>query len=277
MQKQLYIHRLNPEAMLLPADATTWVEHAHPLETRGVDGGFLYNFVHSVQELQNRAIRDRELSFWRDEVPRPDYPLSFFDDLNSRSFVKALVVPWTAQCATALLARVPEEHRGPPTTFLSYSWDSELLAHGYGVIYAAADFLNDGEPVWMDVFCHNQHDVGSVADQMGRVIARTDRVVLPMSEPPWYSRAWCVWEVLCAAEHGKDIHFIEYAKKDRDFGKIHASFLRDFRSIADAEATYTQDKELILDLAAQLFGSIGSADAHLRELMYAPLRSPQAR
>ena len=96
------------------------------------------------------------------------------------------------------------------------------------MIQAIEPYLKDGECVWIDTFCHNQHDIGSVVPQMERVIADIDRLVLPMSEPPWYQRSWCIWEVLCALRANKDIVLVEYAKKARDMYQI-----RDF-DLADS-------------------------------------------
>ncbi len=96
------------------------------------------------------------------------------------------------------------------------------------MIQAIEPYLKDGECVWIDTFCHNQHDIGSVVPQMERVIADIDRLVLPMSEPPWYQRSWCIWEVLCALRANKDIVLVEYAKKARDMYQIRDFYLGGF-------------------------------------------------
>ena len=60
---------------------------------------------------------------------------------------------------------VPRPAEDVPILFL----DADLLANG--VIEAIEPYLKDGECIWIDTFCHNQHNIGSVVPQMERVIA----------------------------------------------------------------------------------------------------------
>jgi hypothetical protein len=262
-----------PERMLLSIVNTTSVDPQKSIEDRGVDGGYLYNFLLGVQTMRYATLKswddDMRASEMRVDIPEPPgpRPREYALELNARSFVESHVLPWTAQYKTSLFERVPEEHRGPPASFLSYTWGSDFFHDGYGVIDAASDLLNDGECVWMDVFCHNQHDVGSVAEQMETVISRVDRLLLPMSEPPWYQRAWCLWEVLCAIKHKKETHFLEYEKKHRDFRRSRWYYLSGFQGIEESGATFTEDKELIISLARRMFGSTAGADLQIRQMM----------
>ena len=45
-----------PEHLLLPPDELRW-EIAQPsLEMRGVDGGYVFNLIHEIQELRNKTV-----------------------------------------------------------------------------------------------------------------------------------------------------------------------------------------------------------------------------
>jgi hypothetical protein len=260
-----------PESLLLPLETCSWRDDDMPLERRGVDGGFVWQLVHEVQEQRNRAIENalsqQRASMYLDNVPWPEWPGNMEGELTARRFVAAHLFGWTAPLRAPLHARVPAECRAPPKTFVSYTWDAGLLAHGYGVIQAIEPYLKDGECVWIDTFCHNQHNIGSVVPQMERVIADIDRLVLPMSEPPWYKRSWCIWEVLCALRANKDIVLVEYAKKARDMYQIRDFYLGGFESIAKSETSVAEDKALILQSASTMFGSIAAADEYLRTMM----------
>ena len=84
-----------------------------------------------------------------------------------------------------------------------------------------------------------------------------------MSEPPWYERCWCIWEVLCAFKNNIEIEFVEYARKLRDYVIIREKFVAGFRSIALAETSVAEDKILILQQAVATFGSVEAADQYL--------------
>ena len=126
----------------------------------------------------------------------------------------------------------------------------------------------------MDIFCHNQHNVGSVAPQMEKVIGRVKRLIVPMSQPPWFERCWCIWELLCAFQNKIEVVFAEYSRKERDMYKIREYFLSQFRSLALAETSKAEDKFLILQLAQAMFGSIEAADrfllSNMKEVFFIP-------
>ncbi|MGO9226720.1 hypothetical protein [Mycobacterium sp.] len=147
------------------------------------------------------------------------------------------------------------------------------------MVEAAEKHLNEDEYVWMDVFCHNQHAVGSVADQMEAVISRVERLLLPMSAPvAWFDRAWCIWEVLCAIKHGKKLVFLEYAKnrRYRDFMNVRRYYIDGFKGIEAAGATFQEDKQQILGLAEELFGGLAEANNRIIESLTEQL-GPDAR
>ncbi len=253
---------------LLRESNSAWSDSDMPLEERGIGARFWTQFFKDVDGYRDRLNRDHDLSFRRDEVPDPpEWNYGMGSDLTSRALVEDHVVPWTKSMAAPLYARVPQDCRGKPTIFVSYSWDAPLLAGGYGVVYAVEEHFQAGDFVWMDIFCHNQHRIGSVAPQMEKVIGRVKRVVVPMSQPPWFTRCWCIWEVLCAFQNRTEISFLEYSRKDRDMYRIRDYFLSQFRSIAAAETSVAEDKALILAQAQKMFGSVAAADRYLLSRM----------
>jgi hypothetical protein len=254
--------------LLLPLSDCVWKDSDVPLEQRGIDGRFFSQFYEEVLEYRNDTQRDHDLSFWRDEVPDPpDWNWSMEKDLTARRLVEDHILPWTKPISAPLYARIPQASRGQPSVFISYSWDAALLANGLGVIQAVSPHLKAGDFVWADVFCHNQHNIGSVAPQMEAVIGRVKRLLVPRSDPPWYQRCWCIWEVLCAFQKNIEIVFAEYAWPLRGMDTIHEGFLSGFRSIAFAETSLAEDKALILQQAQAMFGSVEAADQYLRSRM----------
>jgi hypothetical protein len=260
-----------PENLLLPLETCSWRDDDMPLERRGVDGGFVWQLLREVQEQRNHTVAriysQQRASINLDNVPWPESPWQMQQELTARRFVADHLFGWTAPLRAPLYARVPVECRGRPKTFVSYCWDAAMLAHGYGVIEAIEPYLKDGECVWIDTFCHNKHNIGSVVPQMERVIADSDRLLLPMSEPPWYKRSWCIWEVLCALRANKEVKLVEYARKERDMFQIREFYMGNFESIAKSEASVAEDKALMLQNATTMFGSVAAADEYLRAMM----------
>jgi len=184
------------EAGLLPVNGHAWKDSEQPLEQRGIEGRFFCQFFREINNYRDRMTRNHELGFSRDDVvDPPDWKPSWRDDLTSRRLVADHIFPWTKSISAPLYARIPEASRCQPNIYLSYPWHPPLLASGYGVIETVGECLKAGDCVWMDVFCHDQHRVGSAVPQIEKVIGRVQRLFLPMSEPPWFERCWCVWEV----------------------------------------------------------------------------------
>jgi hypothetical protein len=260
-----------PERLLIPLEECAWNESDMPIEHRGVDGEWLFNLVHEVNYQRNRCVDQyhyqERASINLDNVPWPDYPSAMAGNLTASSLVSAHIIPWTSEILAPLFARVPIGARGKPSTFVSYTWTSGLLDMGYGVIYAIQQYLRSNSFIWMDLFCHNQHKIGSVARQMEQVIAGVDRVLLPMSEHPWYDRTWCIWEVLCALRYNKEIVFLDYDRKERDYRNIHSYFLENFKSIASSGTSLEEDKNEITGAVLDFFGSMEEADHYFVTLM----------
>jgi hypothetical protein len=254
--------------VLLPLTDSRWNDDDVPLEQRGIEARFFSQFYEKVLDYRGWVQRTHDLSFSRDEVPDPpDWNWSMNEQMIGRYLVKDHIVPLTEPIAAPLFARIPEASRGKPNVFLSYSWDAPLLANGWGVIEAVTPHLKAGDFVWADVFCHNQHRIGSVAPQMKKVIAGVKRLLVPMSAPTWYERCWCIWEVLCAFQNNVEVVFVEYARKARDMYLLRDTFLSEFHSMMLAETSFEEDKALIVKEARETFGSIEATDRYFRSKM----------
>ena len=254
----------DPEKLLTPLSESLWSESEIAIENRGVDGEWLYDLVNETYSFRENAMKSyhsqEKASLYNNDIPWPKYPDAMDAQLTAHNFVSAHVVPLTQQIHAPLYARTPKEKRGQPTSFLSYTWNSQFFAGGYGIFYCIHELLKAGTFFCIDIVCHNQHNVGSVAHQMEKVISGVERVILPMSNFSWYDRTWCIWELICAKRFNKEIKFIEYQRKERDYKHIRSSFLSGFSSILHSQTSVPEDKEQILEDAIKIFGSIKEAD-----------------
>ena len=165
--------------ILLPLSDCAWKDSDVSLERRGIDGKYFSQFYEDVQHYRNDVSRDHELSFKRDNIPDPpDWSRSMEEELTGRRLVEDHIIPWTKPILAPLYARIPQASRGQPNVFISYAWDAALLAYGWGVIQAVTPHLKAGDVVWVDIFCHNQHNIGSVAPQMEAVICGVKRLLV---------------------------------------------------------------------------------------------------
>ena len=81
------------------------------------------------------------------------------------------------------------------------------------------------------------------------------------------TREYGIWEVICALRFDKEIVFLDYDRKQRDYMHIHREFLRNYRSISDAGTSIKSDKEEILVAAADIFGSLEATDQYFIRMM----------
>jgi hypothetical protein len=195
-------------------------------------------------------------------------PFTGLADLTPEVFVEQHVKAHTYHAKAPLYAFVPDAFRGTPSVFISHTWASPLLDWGYGTVEAVGLRTPSNPYVWMDVICHNQHNVGDVSSLMLKVMSDVDTLVLPMSSKPFYHRIWCLWELLCAQKLGKKIIFLPYAKHDFIDAERHDQFFASFRSVRAASATKKEDHAAIMHAINQQFGSSRNADVFLRKLFH---------
>lgn len=266
------------ENFLIPTTSQIWKAEDIPLEARGINGEWLYRFILAIHEYRDTALENYYLqqqgAIQSDDVPWPNFPAGLDEELNKNSFVRDHVLPLTRESEAPLFARVPKNKQGTPSVFVTYTWNSGFLADGYGVVYAIQRYLSADNYIWMDVFSQNQHGTESRSGMKEKVIAGVDRLLLPMSQYPWYECMRCVGEVICAVRLNKEVVFLEYARQLRDYRQIRKYFLGRFDTIAKATATSPDEKEEILHLAKATFGSVEAADSYLANMMRLQLEMP---
>jgi hypothetical protein len=183
-------------------------------------------------------------------------------------FVPLVIKPLTLELRAPLYARVPDEFRAPPGTFLSHSWRQPLVG-AYGTLEKI------GGGVWIDAICYNQHEAEGIAADMKAVIAETNGLLLPLGstvEP--LMRSWCLWELACANMQDKSISVPEMLPSASDVGMNRILFDRYFTSIVDSQTTLPEDHEMIVETFVSTFGSIAASDRFVRETIQAAVRKP---
>lgn len=266
---------------LLSDENVTWDERSVPLARRGVSFSWLLQFARASDrgigelwdDFHEKSHRHGNANLFRPDgvaetqltdrftkPPPPPYPEG---DLTVRDFVSSVVIPVTRGIKAPLYAKIPPEYRGEPSMFISHTWDSNMFGQ-FGFIGA---MTGTGHPdpgfVWIDFACYNQHRVESVAGDMMSIVSQIGTVAFALTERPFWSRLWCLWELMCAHRSGAQIQV-------RDVN-IHtpkyAAPRPDFTSITDALASKQEDRRSLVDEILAVFGSIKHADNHVRKLL----------
>ena len=77
------------------------------------------------------------------DIPEPELPAysrHMIENLQTtRQFVSNLIAPLTRPISAPLYARVPPEHRGVPSAFVSHTWSSTALAQAHGSLDIVLD------------------------------------------------------------------------------------------------------------------------------------------
>jgi len=262
------------EESLLPAQGCIWNEGEVPLAKRGVAFGWLYDFAAKIDkatgEMWQRFYDQQRSSIHFDHVPwpeRPEYPEANF---KTRAFVEKIVIPLTDKIQSPLYARVPQEHRGSPSIFISHTWDSFIVRGAHGTLDMVLDRNRDSF-VWIDFTCYNQHLVKneSIAKDMNSIISEIGDIALVLTTEPFFTRSWCLWELVCA--HRSNVPINVYDQIDRIKYKYWSSEVSelppDFNSITALTATKRADKEQIFDLLISTFGTVDSANSYIQNIL----------
>lgn len=262
------------EQLLLPTSACAWDESDVPLGNRGVRFRWLYEFIaaidRNVGEEWRRYHSQERAALHFDHVPEPVRPVHPEERLTTRYFIGQFVVPMTRELLAPLYARVPHEHRGKPSVFVSHTWDSYPLAGAHGSLDMVLDHSPD-EFVWIDFACYNQHLVSdaSIAPDMQSVIADIGSVVFPWTSAPFFTRSWCLWELVCAhLSESKVVVRDQMTRISRKYWSSEAAMRPpQFTSVNDLSATEKTDQESILELLVTTFGSVAQADEYVRSVL----------
>jgi hypothetical protein len=172
---------------------------------------WLIEFIVSLQEDLNAYRRDvierneRALSHNRaGDWGMHDLPRQHVENvpppalLNVHGLVERIVKPLTIELRVPFIALVPEQHRGPPTAFISHTWNSVLVGPArqrVGTLDALEDTLPASACVWIDFACYNQHSIESIKLDMQRVIEEIGSVSFVATPVPLFNRSWCLWEL----------------------------------------------------------------------------------
>lgn len=266
---------------LLPAEECSWDEDEIPLQERGVRFRWLYYFLANIIEKAAdhvEALWDRfrsaEKAALSLDAPEPATPLHsehFLSDLGiTRALVAELIVPLTQSIGAPLYARVPPAHRGRPSAFVSHTWSSPAFASGHGSFDIILDHHKDAF-VWIDVACYNQHLIkpSAIAADMDSLIAQIGNVSFILTTEPFFTRSWCLWEILCA--HHNDVNIAVHDQITRIRKKYWSSEISwippAFESVKTLKATESHDQENILSQFIARFGSVARADRYVRGLL----------
>ena len=124
-----------------------------------------------------------------------------------------VVLPATAARRCAYAELLPPETLSPATHFVSHAWAgsfAELVAVVDGVVAEEAAAGRPEPAFWVDLAVNNQHDAPELpfswwCSTFRKSIAAIGKVVLvlaPWNDPRPLRRAWCLWEIFCAAGSG---------------------------------------------------------------------------
>ncbi|MEM6891823.1 MAG: hypothetical protein AAF636_27460 [Pseudomonadota bacterium] len=191
---------------------------------------------------------------------------------STADLMKETIIPMTRTIKGPFLAFVPEEHRGPPSIFVSHAWSAHVYtpAYKFGTLQAVSPQGIAGikeEFVWIDMVCYNQHSDFQIAPDMAQVIGKIGKIAFPITHTPLFDRIWCLWELLCAAESGVETQFCAAPGYRTDKRLMVNNFVNAFRSVERAQSTEPEDKRVILGEIDSHFGGLGAANLYITELM----------
>lgn len=269
---------------LIPLESCSWSEDDVPLGQRGVRFIWLYDFLGGIWEgtdafiaqLWNRHRSTEKAAMYGPwEIPwpePPEYPENFVENnlRTTRQVVSNLITPLTRPVMAPLYARVPAEHRGHPSVFISHTWDSSSFAGAHGSLDIILDHHRDSF-VWIDIACYNQHSLkkGSIAGDMKSLISGIGQIAFILTTQPFFTRSWCLWEVVCGQQTGADVvvHDQITRIKRKYWSSEAGQTPPEFRSITELAATERSDQEKIFELLVSTFGSVGQADQYIRTIL----------
>ena len=232
---------------------------------------FVWEVHREWREVLERHEQQRRANVWFDHVPSPS-PLPFPADqeMTSEFLVPNVIRPMTKALAAPLFGLVPDEYRGRPDLFVSHAWSNPLVGNAFAELEAlGAPYSGRGTAnyVWLDVVCYNQHRVEAVAADMKAIVKSIGRVGIPMINSVPFSRLWCLWELLCAHVCQAPVVIYEANGSAYDLGYLARRFHEEFNSVEQAATAIPSDREQIINAMIATFGSLQTADDHIRQLV----------
>jgi hypothetical protein len=270
-----YSQDLLPEIdrRLLPVQA--WDETSVPPHERGIRMQWLFDFVKAIDDGIAQLWRDyygtkeaAEKGPWglADPIP-PRYP---FETMSTNWIVSEFIKPLTQDAQAPLYARVPPEYRGKPTVFVSHTWASTYFAGGHGSLDIAYERHRD-QFVWIDIGCYNQHLFmqGDIAADMKDLIDAIGHVSAVLTTQPFFSRSWCIWELVSAHDTGATYQVQDQiARIKRKYFTSETGYMPPkFNSIADLTSSVDEDRRDIFQQLLTTFGSVEAADRYIEQIL----------
>ena len=180
-----------------------------------------------------------------------------------------VVMPLTRRASTSLAACIRSEglcdsrqnpYVSQATVFCSHAWAYELdLSLDTLEAYAAQQEEPDKVYFWFDLFTNDQHNAPTMPQlwwkttfqQAIETIGTVCLILSPWRDPRPLTRAWCLWELLCAVRGKSKLHVLLPPSEsssfklalNEDFDSIIAALSK--VDVARAEAWRAADKEMI--------------------------------
>lgn len=271
---------------LLPIESCSWREDDVPLVERGVRVSWLYDFIISIYssingmwreydlayknaENNDRFSSDRNPNYRPEDIKWPNRP-DYSQPLTTNQLKSQFIVPLTSPIKAPLYARIPLEHRGQPTKFISHTWSSCALQGAHGTLDMLLD--NDRDTfVWIDIACYNQHCIenDNIYVDMQKIISRIGQIAFVLTTEPFFTRSWCLWEIVCAHQTKAEISvYNQIARIQKKYWSSEVEGIpQKFKSITNLCAINQRDKDKIYDLLISTFGSVHQADEYIHSIL----------
>lgn len=182
--------------------------------------------------------------------------------MKTREVVEEMILPDTIFKKQSYFTLIPEDKKGKPNIFISHAWDDIFYCEiaGSGII-SILESIDHSLFVW-DIFCINQYMLEQVPQKLSYVINNVETLLIVIHEPIWSSRSWCIFELIQAKKHNKEI----VLKISPDIWRF-LCLSNDFfnSTFRNAESTKIEDKKMIDKIILNEFGSFENADNIFKE------------
>lgn len=270
----------------MPLELCSWREDDVPLAERGVRISWLYDFVISIYSAidglwgeyytayeiaknNDRFASDRNPNYSPEDIKWPDQPV-YSRPLTTSQLVSLFIVPLTSHIKAPLYARIPPEHRGCPSKFISHTWSSYTVQGAHGTLDMVKDHDHDSF-AWIDIVCYNQHRVQNenIYGDMKEIISRIGQIAFVLTPEPFFTRSWCLWEIVCAHQTKTKVSvYNQIARIQKKYWSSEKDAIpKKFKSITNLSAIKQHDKDKIFKLLVSTFGSVHQADEYIHSIL----------
>jgi hypothetical protein len=269
--------------LLSAAEAGPWSEAKVPPAERGISLIWICDFVGDLQAQANASRREalkqadnareqNKRAKWDPDVPEVEIPeIPPYYCLNTHALVSQSIIPLTKEVDGPLFALVPPKYRGPPTLFISHTWNSLLFGaerQRIGTLDAILDEEKD-QFVWIDFACYNQNHVSDsdISADMFEIIKKIGKVFVAVTPTPLYNRSWCLWELYSADKVGLPLDFrICRGFRNDKIQSVNALY-RSFTGVENAHSINAQADAQIHNAFIAEHGSLEKANAAVKDML----------